>query len=145
MAPYTHVLLAVDFSDAIPVLIERAKDLARRYGARLSLAHVVEPLVIDPSYEVFPSVPIGVETELRAHALDKLKEFGAANGVAAGDCHVLIGSTKSELLRLAEQQGCDLLVVGSHGRHGVALLLGSTANAVLHGASCDVLAVRINA
>ena len=35
------------------------------------------------------------------------------------------------------------LVVGSHGRHGLALLLGSTANAVLHGAPCDVLAVRI--
>jgi universal stress protein A len=37
----------------------------------------------------------------------------------------------------------DLVVVGSHGRHGLSLLLGSTANGVLHGAGCDVLAVRV--
>ncbi|WP_313899138.1 universal stress protein [Leclercia adecarboxylata] len=45
--------------------------------------------------------------------------------------------------RLAKKQGCDLIVVGSHGRHGLALLLGSTANDILHGAPCDVLAVRL--
>ena len=42
-----------------------------------------------------------------------------------------------------EEAGADIIVVGSHGRHGLALLLGSTANGVLHGASCDVLAVRV--
>lgn len=45
--------------------------------------------------------------------------------------------------RLAKEQRCDLIVVGSHGRHGLALLLGSTANDILHGAPCDVLAVRL--
>ena len=45
--------------------------------------------------------------------------------------------------RVAEEQSCDLIVVGSHGRHGLALLLGSTANDVLHGAPCDVIAVRL--
>ena len=43
----------------------------------------------------------------------------------------------------ATEQACDLIVVGSHGRHGLALLLGSTANDVLHGAPCDVLAVHL--
>ncbi len=37
----------------------------------------------------------------------------------------------------------DLIIIGTHGQHGIALLLGSTANAVLHGVSCDVLAVRV--
>jgi universal stress protein A len=45
--------------------------------------------------------------------------------------------------RVAEEQQVDLVVTGSHGRHGLALILGSTANAILHGAKCDVLAVRI--
>jgi universal stress protein A len=44
---------------------------------------------------------------------------------------------------LAKQTDIDLIVVGSHGRHGLALIFGSTSNSVLHGASCDVLAVRI--
>ena len=52
-------------------------------------------------------------------------------------------STKEGILGAAKEHGADLIVVGSHGRHGLALLLGSTANAVLHGAPCDVLAVRI--
>ncbi len=52
-------------------------------------------------------------------------------------------STKEGILDAAREHGVDLIVVGSHGRHGLALLLGSTANAVLHGAPCDVLAVRL--
>ena len=46
-------------------------------------------------------------------------------------------------LKLAEEQSVDLIIIGSHGRHGLALLLGSTANAVLHHAKIDVLAVRV--
>ena len=54
-----------------------------------------------------------------------------------------LGSTAKEILRIVQEQGLDLIVLGSHGRHGVAMLLGSTANAVLHHAECDLLAVRI--
>jgi universal stress protein A len=53
------------------------------------------------------------------------------------------GSPKQEIIRIAEENAVDLIVVGSHGRHGLALLLGSTANGVLHHANCDVLAVRL--
>jgi universal stress protein A len=45
---------------------------------------------------------------------------------------------------MAKDQDIDLIVVGSHGRHGLALIFGSTSNSVLHGATCDVLAVRIS-
>ena len=48
-----------------------------------------------------------------------------------------------EIHSKAEEIGADLIVVGSHGRYGLALLMGSTANGVLHGATCDVLAVRV--
>ena len=57
--------------------------------------------------------------------------------------HLAYGQPRQEIHRLAEEQQCDLIIVGSHGRHGLALLLGSTANDVLHGAPCDVLAVRL--
>jgi universal stress protein A len=48
-----------------------------------------------------------------------------------------------EIVRVAEEESADLIIVGSHGRHGLALLLGSTANNVLHHAPCDVMAVRL--
>ncbi|MDB4308535.1 universal stress protein, partial [Porticoccaceae bacterium] len=48
-----------------------------------------------------------------------------------------------EMHNMAKENHIDLIVVGSHGRHGLALIFGSTSNSVLHGATCDVLAVRI--
>ena len=59
------------------------------------------------------------------------------------NCHLGFGQPRQEIHQLASEQQCDLIVVGSHGRHGLALLLGSTANDLLHGAPCDVLAVRL--
>ncbi len=56
---------------------------------------------------------------------------------------MVVGRPGSEIRRQAEENDADLIVIGSHGRHGIQLLLGSTANSVLHGAACDVLAVRI--
>jgi len=56
---------------------------------------------------------------------------------------VQVGSPKREILNYARDNHCDLIVIGAHGRHGIATLLGSTANAVLHGTQCDVMCVRI--
>ncbi|HEY9149438.1 MAG TPA: universal stress protein, partial [Gammaproteobacteria bacterium] len=70
-------------------------------------------------------------------------EVGERIGIAVADQHVLQGNTRGEIQRLAEETKADLIVLGSHGRQGIQRLLGSTANGVLHGAPCDVLAVRI--
>lgn len=53
------------------------------------------------------------------------------------------GNTAAEIHRLADEGDVDLIVVGTHGKHGVELVAGSSANAVLHGANCDSLAVKI--
>lgn len=143
MSAYKHIMLAVDFSNATEILVQRALTLRQFCGADLSLVHVIEPVVIDPSYDVFPAMPLGLEQEVADRAQQELERLAARLGVATERCHVVVGSTKNEILRCAGEHAADLIVVGSHGRHGVALLLGSTANAVLHGAPCDVLAVRI--
>ncbi|MCY1401873.1 Universal stress protein family protein [compost metagenome] len=65
--------------------------------------------------------------------------------LSGANAHLTYGQPRQEIHNLAKEDGCDLIVVGSHGRHGLALLLGSTANDVLHGAPCDVLAVRLMA
>ena len=59
------------------------------------------------------------------------------------NCKLAYGQPRQEIHSFAKEHHCDLIVVGSHGRHGLALLLGSTANDVLHGAPCDVLAVSL--
>lgn len=143
MTEYDRVLVAVDFVEENEAICERARDISRRYHAELAMIHVVEPLVVEPAYDVLPSLPAGLEGEMEHHARKQLLKLGDRYGVAQDCCWVQVGSTKTEILRKAEDWQADLILLGSHGRHGVELLLGSTANAVLHGARCDVLAVRV--
>lgn len=143
MNDYHHILVALDLTDDGPRVLARAADLAGRYDSRLTLLHVVEPLPVEAAGEAILPPTLGIESELYDNATRRLQDFADAAGLAAAQREVVIGYTKREILHLAEDRGADLIVVGSHGRHGLALLLGSTANAVLHGAPCDVLAVRV--
>lgn len=143
---YQHVLFAADFSEDALQVGERAKEVARQSGARLSLIHVVEDVNIGlgGGYELLPvlsELPDQVLLQEAQAALGALAEKLGLDSVEKWVVNAL--STKEGILGAAREHGADLIVVGSHGRHGLALLLGSTANAVLHGAPCDVLAVRI--
>jgi len=141
---YKHILLAVDFFDQQAIVIERAQDLAARYGAKLSLVHVVDTLPIgDPANDVLVPFEMDLSQEFIALGRQKLAELAAKLGVPEAQTWLENGSAKQEIVRIAEENAVDLIVVGSHGRHGLALLLGSTANGVLHHAHCDVLAVRL--
>lgn len=80
---------------------------------------------------------------LLKNATKKMKELGKHIGIMEKNQVIEAGSAKTVILKAAEKYKANLIIVGSHGRHGLQLLLGSTANAVLHGAKCDVLAVRL--
>ena len=143
---YQHVLFAADFSEDALQVGQRAKDIARQSGAKLSLIHVVEDVNIGlgGGYELLPvlsELPDRVLLQEAQAALGALAEKIGLDGAEQWVVSAL--STKEGILGAAKEHGADLIVVGSHGRHGLARLLGSTANAVLHGAPCDVLAVRI--
>jgi universal stress protein A len=139
---YQHILAAVDFSPSTNLTMRRAVDLVERYGARLSLIHVVEYLPVALDAELMLPPLAGVEEQLMDNARKRLEQLAESLGVKQASFYVELGSTKLEILRVAEAQNIDLIVVGSHGRHGLARMLGSTASAVLQGAQCDVLAVR---
>lgn len=144
MGQYTHILLAADFNQESDIVVKRAKALASTFGAKLSLVHVLEPISIAYGGE-FP-VDLGdLHKELEKQAQTQLAALGDQLGVAAENRYLEVGITEKEILRVAKAHGVDLIVMGSHGRHGLALLLGSTANAVLHHADIDVLAVRVSA
>lgn len=142
MSAYKRIMVAIDFTDSIGLVIERAQHIAKSDNAKLSIVHIVEPAPVDFLDQTM-LVDINLDELLLKTARQQLKAVAKKYGVDDASCALEVGSVKSEIFKLVESQAVDLLVVGSHGRHGLGLLLGSTANAVLHGASCDVLAVRV--
>jgi universal stress protein A len=145
MNAYQHILYAVDFSEETLQVGARAKEIAQRYGARLSLIHAIEQVTVSTGYDLLPPLPDLPDDTLLQAAGEALQRLAERLEISAAERRVVMAvSTKEGILETARELDVDLIVVGSHGRHGLALLLGSTANAVLHGASCDVLAVRIH-
>jgi len=143
LPPYEHLLLTLDFAPETESVVERAQQLKEQWQARLTLLHVVEHLPMAYSGDLVLPDNFDLEQELLEVAKKQMQAVGEHMGVPAEDRHIEIGTTGRTILRLATELNVDLIVLGSHGRHGLAALLGSTARTVLNGAACDVLAVRI--
>ena len=137
---YKHILFATDLSEDTEFVISKVRSIRGYTGAKLSIVHVVEPM---PGYSYAYLGIEDIEGQLIEEARTALTQLGDKLAVDAKDQWVEVGPTKSKILKIAEDNGVDLIVCGSHGRHGLSLLLGSTANAILHGAKCDVLTVRL--
>ena len=143
MAVYSHILLAVDFTPVTDTVTRQATELCQAFKARLSLVHVVELTQMDLSNDLVLPQELELDQELMKRSKQRLEDLAEKLGIDKSECFVSQGSTRREILRLAKELNTNLIVIGSHGREGIQRLLGSTANAVLHGAPCDVLAVRI--
>ena len=143
MAKYRHLLLAVDFTPEAELVTAKGHDLADQNEAKVSIIHVVE--YSSSMYPVGTELPESLifDQRLVENAELKLKELAITHGFPNAKRYVELGIPKQEIIRVAEEKEADLIIIGSHGRHGLQLLLGSTANGVLHLAQCDVLAVRV--
>jgi universal stress protein A len=91
----------------------------------------------------YTQASLNFEKEAEAQSRKQAEEFAATIDVPPANVHVGIGAPANQIVDTATATDADLIVVGSHGKHGLGLLLGSTANGVLHQAECDVLTVRI--
>lgn len=143
MGAYSKILIAVDLSEDSGQVARRAHAVAAGSNAELHLIHVIEPL----SFAYGGDIPMdfsGIQDEIHQQATQQLTAFGNTHDIPAARQHIVLGRPELEIHTTAEEIGADLIVVGSHGRYGLALLMGSTANGVLHGATCDVLAVRVS-
>jgi len=144
MSAYQHILLAVDFSEHDATVARRAKNLAETHQAKLSVIHVLDNIPMpDTGYGAV--IPLDQDSgyDLLEAEKAKLMQIGDELGVAQANRWMVWGAPKQEIVQLADRERIDLIVVGSHGRHGLSLLLGSTANSVLHYAGCDVMAIRL--
>jgi nucleotide-binding universal stress UspA family protein len=143
----THILVATDFSPASEAALAWARDLAQQYAARLSLLHVVtdpratgvltSEVYVPPDPEARERLVREARERLeRALPADERNRFGVTIEPRVGD-------VAETILETAREQKVDLIVMGTHGRHGLAhLLLGSVAERVLRDAPCPVLTAR---
>ncbi len=143
---YQHVLAAIDMSDEAREVLDQARQVADEHRARLSVCTAVKPLTqvyggLDMM--AYTQASVNFEEEALKQAQAHAEAEAARVKVAPEDVHVSIGAPASQVVEAAKSLGADLIVLGSHGKHGLGLLLGSTANGVLHHAECDVLTVRI--
>ena len=130
-------MFATDLTQLSKNIAPKVNKLAELCNAKISLITVLEQT---PNY-YYPGVN-EAESVASERAKDILAEFADIIQVPKERQHVEFGSVKSSVLSYAERINADLIVVGSHGRHGLARLLGSGANAIVNGAQCDVLLIR---
>jgi universal stress protein A len=146
MSTDKKVLVAVDLTEEASDVLAAAQHAAKEQNAQLHVLTVIRP--INYGYAGFETaglakVMANFEPEARASAQKFLQENCAELNIDDDKMHVVFGRPSDVIKAEAESLGASLIVIGSHGKHGLRLLLGSTANGVLHGAPCDVFVVRI--
>jgi len=135
---YYRILLAADLTDSGKITAKTAWEIANQFDATLYAMHVIEPIF---TYG-YPGLVDFLSTQ-NEEASKELSNLGRQYIIPEENLFLITGSPKAEILTKAKELEVDLIVVGSHGRHGLASLLGSTASSVLHNAECDVLTVRL--
>ena len=142
--PYRNILVAVDLGATTETVIQRAVSLVGQNNAQLHVLHVIEPLAITYGGDI-PMDFSAIQEEIRGQAKEQLDKLCSTFSIPESNRYLVMGRPESEIPTQAKDVACDLIVVGSHARWGLALLLGSTTDGVMHGAECDVLAVKVDA
>ena len=149
LSRYKSIVVAIDASDDGNHVLEAARALADRDPGDYQIITVIPPVasaVSGMDAAAFASSwPLqDMEAEITKHASESVKARVVEHGISADRVHVRHGKPSSVIRAFAEETNADLIIIGTHARTGLGrLVLGSTANAVLHGAPCDVLTVRV--
>ncbi|GKS68713.1 universal stress protein A [Nitrosomonas sp. PY1] len=144
MNNYKNILLAIEFSEHDEAITKKAKDLAEQLKAQLHIIHVLDNIPMpDTPYGTVISLDESTHDALLEAEKSKLRHIGNHLGIAPSQCWMVWGNPQEEIIQLAVKLQIDLIVVGSHSRHGLAVLMGSTAKDILYHAQCDVLAIHL--
>ena len=145
---FTRILVPTDFSATSDTALEYARGLTERFGAALHLVHVLEePLVatlgnaleLPEAPEYRTAVVVDAQTRL-AH-----RAYPRASAQPLATTKVIPGTAASAIVNYAAEHAVDLIVMGTHGRTGMAhLMVGSVAEQVVRSAPCPVLTVRLH-
>lgn len=148
MALAEHIFVATDFSEGASAAVDTAAELAREWGARVTLFHSFDPNPLIPPgaipnptqfrEKIVAEMDGAVKAALDELVADKLSGIENVECVVAQD-----GSAARAICKAAKEAGADLIIVSTSGRTGLAhLLIGSVAERVIRHAHTAVLAVR---
>jgi universal stress protein A len=133
------ILFPTDFSHCSDAVLPMATSLARDAGAKLLIAHVEEPPMAYGGGEMYYGMPDPVTDDLRAMLLKVVP----TDPQVAYEHHLVVGDPAVAISDLANSEGVDLIVMGTHGRTGLRrLLMGSVAEAIVRRASCPVFVLK---
>lgn len=149
MSSYKTLVIAIDLEGGYEQILSKASDLMKGHETRvviLNVGHFPIPTYVGMYGEGLYATPDYYYdyNDLRTKLLPELKRLAKEYGLPSESIRVEFGRPADLILDVAKEEQADLIVMGSHGKHGFGLLLGSTATGVLHHAKCDVLAVRIS-
>jgi len=144
---FTRILVPTDFSPPSDAALATAKEMAERFGASIHVLHVLEDPYSTSAYatEVYGFLPPGLKESWQRNAEERLVRLLPPEERTrfGGTSTVVFGSPAKAIVEYADGNGIDLIVMGTHGRSGVAhLLLGSVAERVVRTARCPVLTIR---
>ena len=145
MKPYKKILVPTDFSVHADEALDTAIDLAARYGASITLVHAFEPVIyaFPESSGIYQSLQLADAIDDIDKELEKKKQSAISRGAKDVQVAQLRGFPPAEIAEYAKANGCDLIVMGTHGRRGFShLLMGSVAERVVRIAQCPVLTTR---
>jgi universal stress protein A len=142
MPAYHRILAAIDLTDDSHAVAERAAEIAHSGGGSLHLLHVVELMPVEPMGDTMAPT-LQIDDQLIVRSRTQIAALAASLGLPKDAASVEVGTAKGEILRCARKGNFDLIVLGSRERHGLSILVNHTEDTVLHGAPCDVLAVRV--
>lgn len=143
MSTYQHILVAVEADEKeARALLSHANQLARQFGASLTVLSVVEPVLSDFTGDI-GVVPTQITGDLVDLAQKRLHPLCTAEGLDPGRLRIEVGQITSTILEVAQHVDADLIVLGHHPTRGLAALFSHTDKGVVGHAPCDVLAVRL--
>jgi len=142
MSIYKKIIVAIDFNAEHEHVLERAMSVCQT-PEDVSLVYVSMPIVYLQPLLYGGEYNAMTDAETADDARKKLEVIADKFGINKEHVHIKTGDISDEIRALANDIHADLIIIGTHGRSGIKALLGSTANAVLHGVKQDVLAVRM--
>lgn len=140
-----RITCCVDFSENARFALQRAVEMAEKFGAKLYVIHVLPPAVNPLETEAEWVIPEEPKKSLILKIEEKMAQEYGSKIVEDVDSELLVldGHVSSEIIRFLEENKIDLVVLGSYGASGMGLVLfGSVANRVAHKAPCSVMIVR---
>lgn len=139
---YTTILHATDLSENHYDICKKAVEIAKCFGAKLHLLHVIQPPQTLQLAQGLGFAELSAPAKEDAETVMKI--LGDALNIPPEQQHVEIGPIKTHILEKVKVLGCELIIIGSHNPGPIPAFLGSTANAVVYKAPCDVLTLRVN-